>query len=97
MKEKKTSSIHSQRSGKEEVVAANKAEVDSDSLDVERQAAPDTPAIGQRAAILLFIGYAHHLHFAQVKPRPLLSILSRPIYDVHAIILLSRPFVSRLA
>ncbi|KAF9949120.1 hypothetical protein BGZ72_009027 [Mortierella alpina] len=84
MKEKKTSSIHSQRSGKDEVVAANKAEVDSDSLDVERQAAPDTPAIGQRAAILLFIGLAMATFLASLDGTIIATALPKIASDFKA-------------
>ncbi|CAO3574618.1 unnamed protein product [Mortierella alpina] len=85
MKEKKTSSIHSQHTGKIELTtSADKAEVDVDSLDVERQAAPDTPAIGQRAAILLFVGLAMATFLASLDGTIIATALPKIASDFKA-------------
>ncbi|KAG9319484.1 hypothetical protein KVV02_000084 [Mortierella alpina] len=85
MKEKKATSIHSQHSGKMELAtSADKAEVDSDSLDVERQAAPDTPAIGQRAAILLFVGLAMATFLASLDGTIIATALPKIASDFKA-------------
>ncbi|KAG0204545.1 hypothetical protein BGX28_003551 [Mortierella sp. GBA30] len=81
--EKKPGSIHSQHSVKMQMDASKQKE-EADSLDVERQAAPETPAISQRAAILLFVGLAMATFLASLDGTIIATALPKIASDFKA-------------